>query len=226
MNRYEKIYKRLKHKKILLFSKRVFDFFIAFISIVLLQIPFLFIAAAIVIDSGFPVFYRQRRVGKNRRLFYIIKFRSMYVGSDASQENLTKANDDRVTRVGTFIRKFKLDELAQLYNVLIGHMSLVGPRPETPKYVQLYKEYPEVIFAVRPGITDRASVAFSNESQYYIEGVDSEKIYLEKILPKKIEMKLEYLENISFKEDIDIILATARQLLVVVGGGTDNKEVK
>lgn len=135
------------------------------------------------------------------------------VGADKSLDNLTVKNDPRITSVGGFLRKWKIDELPQFFNVLAGDMSLVGPRPETPKMVGLYDNYYDVIFAVRPGITDYASIEFRNESDYYNSIEASEKIYLEKILPIKIDLKLKYIENLSIKNDILILLNTAKTIM-------------
>ena len=207
------IYQKLNNKKFSLFFKRLFDILISLIVIILILIPIGIIAIAIKLDSKGPVFYKQERLGKDKKPFYIIKFRTMRVGADKNLDNLTVKNDPRITRVGGFLRKWKIDELPQLFNVLLGHMSLVGPRPETPKMVGLYDNYYDVIFAVRPGITDYASIEFRNESEYYNSIEDSEKIYLEKILPIKIDLKLKYIENLSVKNDILILLNTAKTII-------------
>ncbi|WP_297690233.1 sugar transferase [uncultured Anaerococcus sp.] len=207
------IYQKLNNKKFSLFFKRLFDILISLIVIILILIPIGIIAIAIKLDSKGPVFYKQERLGKDKKPFYIIKFRTMRVGADKNLDNLTVKNDPRITRVGGFLRKWKIDELPQFFNVLLGHMSLVGPRPETPKMVGLYDNYYDVIFAVRPGITDYASIEFRNESEYYNSIEDSEKIYLEKILPIKIDLKLKYIENLSVKNDILILLNTAKTII-------------
>ena len=207
------IYQKLNNKKLSLFFKRLFDILISLIVIILILIPIGIIAIAIKLDSKGPVFYKQERLGKDKKPFYIIKFRTMRVGADKNLDNLTVKNDPRITRVGGFLRKWKIDELPQFFNVLLGHMSLVGPRPETPKMVGLYDNYYDVIFAVRPGITDYASIEFRNESEYYNSIEDSEKIYLEKILPIKINLKLKYIENLSIKNDILILLNTAKTII-------------
>lgn len=207
------IYQKLNNKKFSLFFKRLFDILISLIVIILILIPIGIIAIAIKLDSKGPVFYKQERLGKDKKPFYIIKFRTMRVGADKNLDNLTVKNDPRITRVGGFLRKWKIDELPQFFNVLLGHMSLVGPRPETPKMVGLYDNYYDVIFAVRPGITDYASIEFRNESEYYNSIEDSEKIYLEKILPIKIDLKLKYIENLSVKNDILILLNTVKTII-------------
>lgn len=210
----EYLYEQLNKKKISLFFKRLFDIIVSLLVIILILIPMIFISIAIKLDSKGPVFYKQERLGRGKKAFYIIKFRTMRVGADKNLDNLTVKNDPRITKVGGFLRKWKIDELPQFFNVLIGHMSLVGPRPETPKMVDLYHSYYDVIFAVRPGITDYASIEFRNESQYYNSIEDSEKVYLEKILPKKIDLKLQYIEDLSIRTDIKILFKTAKTVIV------------
>lgn len=207
------IYEQLNKKKVSLFFKRFFDIIISLIVLVIIAIPMLIVAIAIKLDSKGPVFYKQERLTKNKKPFKIIKFRTMRVGADKNLDNLTVKNDPRITKTGEFLRKWKIDELPQFINVLLGDMSLVGPRPETPKMVDLYPNYYDVIFAVRPGITDYASIEFRNESEYYNSIEDSETIYLEKILPRKIELKLKYIENLSIKTDIAILLKTAATII-------------
>ena len=210
----EYLYEQLNKKKISLFFKRLFDILVSLLVIILILIPMIFISIAIKLDSKGPIFYKQERLGKGKKAFYIIKFRTMRVGADRNLDNLTVKNDPRITKVGGFLRKWKIDELPQFFNVLLGHMSLVGPRPETPKMVDLYHSYYDVIFAVRPGITDYASIEFRNESQYYNSIEDSEKVYLEKILPKKIDLKLKYIEDLSIATDIKILFKTAKTVIV------------
>lgn len=207
------IYEQLNNKKVSLFFKRFFDIIISLIVLIIIAIPMLVIGLAIKVDSKGPVFYKQERLTKNKKPFYIIKFRTMMVGADKNLDNLTVKNDPRITKTGEFLRKWKIDELPQFINVLLGHMSLVGPRPETPKMVDLYPNYYDVIFAVRPGITDYASIEFRNESEYYNSIEDSEKIYLEKILPIKIDLKLKYIENLSIKTDLEILFKTAGTII-------------
>lgn len=207
------IEKQLDNKKLTLFVKRVFDILVSFIVLLIIFIPSLLIALAIKLDSKGPVFYKQERLGRGKVPFYIIKFRTMGVGADKNLDNLTVKNDPRITRVGGFLRKWKLDELPQFINVFKGDMSLVGPRPETPKLVKMYENYYDVIFKIRPGITDYASIEFRNESDYYNSIEDSETIYLRDILPKKIDLKIKYLENLSLKTDILILLNTAKTII-------------
>ncbi len=168
----------------------------------------LILAIAIIIDSPGGAFYRQVRVGKNEKSFRIFKFRSMRSGSD-KKGLLTVGNIDmRITKVGKFIRKYKLDEFAQLINVLKGDMSLVGPRPEVPKYVDMYTAEQKEILRVKPGITDFASIEYFNENEILARSKDPEKTYIEEIMPAKLKLNRKYIESMSFKTDIQIIWMT------------------
>lgn len=170
------------------------------------------IAILIKLDSKGPIFFRQVRVTKNGREFKIFKYRTMKIGSDKYSQ-ITVGKDSRITKVGDFLRKYKLDEIPQLINVLIGDMSLVGPRPEVPKYVALYTEEQREILKVRAGITDYASIEFSNENDILANETDPEKAYIEKIMPRKIELNKKYLSEISVMTDIKIILLTIKKIL-------------
>ena len=172
----------------------------------------LIIAILIKLDSKGPVFFKQVRVTKNGREFKIFKYRTMKIGSDKYSQ-ITVGKDSRITKVGDFLRKYKLDEIPQLINVLIGDMSLVGPRPEVPKYIALYTEEQREILKVRAGITDYASIEFSNENDILANEVDPEKAYIEKIMPRKIELNKKYLSEISVMTDIKIILLTIKRIL-------------
>ena len=170
------------------------------------------IAILIKLDSKGPIFFKQVRVTKNGREFKIFKYRTMKIGSDKYSQ-ITVGKDSRITKVGDFLRKYKLDEIPQLINVLIGDMSLVGPRPEVPKYIALYTEEQREILKVRAGITDYASIEFSNENDILANEVDPEKAYIEKIMPRKIELNKKYLSEISVMTDIKIILLTIKRIL-------------
>lgn len=172
----------------------------------------LIIAILIKLDSKGPIFFKQVRVTKNGREFKIFKYRTMKIGSDKYSQ-ITVGKDSRITKVGDFLRRYKLDEIPQLINVLLGDMSLVGPRPEVPKYVVLYTEEQREILKVRAGITDYASIEFSNENDILANEVDPEKAYIEKIMPKKIELNKKYLSEISVITDIKIILLTIKKIL-------------
>ncbi|MED5604969.1 sugar transferase [Fusobacterium pseudoperiodonticum] len=192
--------------------KRIFDIISSLFGLILLS-PFMIIIAILIkFDSKGPIFFKQVRVTKNGREFKIFKYRTMRVGSDKFSQ-ITVGKDSRITKVGDFLRKYKLDEIPQLINVLIGDMSLVGPRPEVPKYVALYTEEQREILKVRAGITDYASIEFSNENDILANEADPEKAYIEKIMPRKIELNKKYLSEISVMTDIKIILLTIKKIL-------------
>jgi len=192
--------------------KRIFDIVSSLFGLIVLSPFMLIIAILIKLDSKGPIFFKQVRVTKNGREFKILKYRTMRVGSDKYSQ-ITVGKDSRITKVGDFLRKYKLDEIPQLINVLIGDMSLVGPRPEVPKYVALYTEEQREILKVRAGITDYASIEFSNENDILANETDPEKAYIEKIMPRKIELNKKYLSEISVMTDIKIILLTIKKIL-------------
>ena len=192
--------------------KRIFDITLSLFGLIIL-LPFMLIIAILIkIDSKGPVFFKQIRVTKNGKEFKIFKYRTMRVGSDKYSQ-ITVGKDGRITKIGSFLRKYKLDEIPQLINVLIGDMSLVGPRPEVPKYVALYTDEQKEILKVRAGITDYASIEFSDENDLLASEEDPEKAYIEKIMPKKIELNKKYLSKISILTDIKIILLTIKKIL-------------
>ena len=184
------------------------DIAVSAVALCVLWPLYLIIALAIVIDDPGPVFYRQVRVGRGGKPFRIFKFRSMVVDADKKGLEITVGHDRRITRVGAFLRKTKLDELAQLINVLCGQMSFVGPRPEVPRYVELYTPYQRQVLLVRPGITDYASIAYRNENDLLDAAQDPERMYIEQIMPAKIELNMKYLREISPAADIRLILKT------------------
>ena len=188
--------------------KRMMDIAVSAVALCVLWPLYLIIALAIVIDDPGPVFYRQVRVGRGGKPFRIFKFRSMVVDADKKGLEITVGHDRRITRVGAFLRKTKLDELAQLINVLCGQMSFVGPRPEVPRYVELYTPYQRQVLLVRPGITDYASIAYRNENDLLDAAQDPERMYIEQIMPAKIELNMKYLREISPAADIRLILKT------------------
>jgi lipopolysaccharide/colanic/teichoic acid biosynthesis glycosyltransferase len=195
-------------------AKRLFDFFFAGIGLIMLLPLFVLLALAIKIDSRGPVFYRQERVGQFGRIFRIHKFRTMVTESEKTSLQITVGADDRITRVGSFIRKTKFDEFAQLLDVVKGTMSLVGPRPEVPRYVACYPdEVRGLVLSVKPGITDRASIEFKNESVILGQSNDPERAYIEKILPIKLGYYIDYVNNNSLGGDVKIILATLLALI-------------
>lgn len=198
----------LARRKPQLIAKRAMDIVLSACALAVLWPLLLLIALAIWIDDPGPVFYRQVRVGRNGKTFRIFKFRSMVMDADKKGLAITVGRDSRITRVGTVLRKTKLDELAQLLNVLLGQMSFVGPRPEVPKYVELYTPYQRQVLLVRPGITDYASIAYRNENDLLAGAPNPEAMYIEQIMPDKIELNMKYLREISPLADIRLILKT------------------
>ncbi len=198
----------LARRKPQLIAKRAMDIVLSACALAVLWPLLLLIALAIWIDDPGPVFYRQVRVGRNGKTFRIFKFRSMVMDADKKGLAITVGRDSRITRVGTVLRKTKLDELAQLLNVILGQMSFVGPRPEVPKYVELYTPYQRQVLLVRPGITDYASIAYRNENDLLAGAPNPETMYIEQIMPDKIELNMKYLREISPLADIRLILKT------------------
>ena len=192
--------------------KRIFDITLSLLGLIIL-LPFMLIIAILIkIDSKGFIFFKQIRVTKGEREFKILKYRTMRVGSDKYSQ-ITVGKDKRITKIGSFLRKYKLDEIPQLINVLIGDMSLVGPRPEVPKYVALYTDEQKEILKVRAGITDYASIEFSDENDLLASEKNPEEAYIEKVMPKKIELNKKYLSEISVLTDIKIILLTIKKIL-------------
>jgi len=191
----------------------LFDQLLALIGILVLLPVFILISLWIILDSKGGAFYVQKRVGLNRKPFGLIKFRTMLPNSDKKGMLTVGARDPRVTKAGYFLRKYKLDELPQLFNVLNGTMRLVGPRPEVEEYVNLYTEEQMKVLSVKPGITDYASLRYFKESELLATSKDPRQIYIEEIMPAKIRMNLEYLERKSFGEDLKIIFKTLARIL-------------
>lgn len=188
--------------------KRAFDLFFTVPALVLLTPLFIVVGIWIKLDTAGPIFFRQVRVGRHEKPFKIFKLRTMQVDTE-KQGQLTVGNDKRVTRSGRWLRKYKLDELPQLFNVLKGEMSLVGPRPEVPRYVAYYhKKSRDLIFSIPPGITDLASIKFKNENAILEKSPQPEKTYIEKILPLKIQYYENYISRLSLWFDLKIILTT------------------
>jgi lipopolysaccharide/colanic/teichoic acid biosynthesis glycosyltransferase len=188
--------------------KRLFDIVASGLGLLCLSPLFLILAVWIKCDTPGPVFYRQTRVGRYNRDFRLYKFRSMRIGADRQGLITVGGHDTRITRSGYFIRKYKLDEFPQLINVFIGDMSLVGPRPEVRKYVDLYTQEQMHVLDVRPGITDPASIRYRNENELLAQAADPDKYYIETIMPDKLRINLEYVANHSFWSDIVLIFKT------------------
>lgn len=198
-----------------MFLKRLFDIVASFCGIVILFPLIVIVSILIKLTSKGPVLFKQVRVTKNGRLFKIYKFRTMRENSEGNKQ-ITVGNDSRITGVGHILRKTKLDELPQLFNVLKGEMSLVGPRPEVPKYVELYTEEQREILKVSAGITDYASIYFSNESELLGEAENPEEFYIKKIMPYKIELNKKYIKEIGIVTDIKLIILTILKILGLV----------
>jgi lipopolysaccharide/colanic/teichoic acid biosynthesis glycosyltransferase len=193
--------------------KRSFDVMVATIALVIVA-PLLALAALMVkLFSSGPVFYRGTRVGLDGKLFPMLKFRTMVVDAESLGGSATAADDPRITRFGKFLRRYKLDELPQFFNVLLGDMSLVGPRPEVQKYVDLYSPEEKAILTVRPGITDWASIWNSNEAAVLEGSRDPERTYEELIRPTKLALQLLYVRDHSFFVDLRILFHTAVKLI-------------
>lgn len=188
--------------------KRLFDIVASACGLILLSPLFFIVSVWIKLDSIGPVFYRQVRVGRYNKDFRIFKFRSMRVGADKGSLVTIGGRDPRVTRIGYYLRKFKIDELPQLINVFIGDMSLVGPRPEVRHYVDYWTPEQLHVLDVRPGITDPASIKFRNENELMESAEDPESFYINVIMQEKLELYLEYVQNASFWYDVKLIFKT------------------
>lgn len=193
--------------------KRLFDIIASSIGLVILSPVFLLLALWIKCDSKGSVFYRQVRVGRGNKDFHLFKFRSMCTGSDRLGLITVGGRDPRVTRSGYYIRKYKLDELPQLINVFIGDMSLVGPRPEVRRYVDLYTPEQMRVLEARPGITSLASIRYRNENDLLASSDNPNRTYIEQIMPDKVAIDLGYVENATFANDIKIIFRTFAEII-------------
>lgn len=192
---------------------RFFDVVFSVLGIVFLSPLLVIVYIMIVMESKGGGFYKQERVGLNGIDFKLIKFRSMAIGSDKKGLITIGGNDSRITKIGLFIRKFKIDELPQLFNVLIGNMSLVGPRPEVRKYVDLYTIKQKEVLKVKPGITDYASIEYANENEILGAASDPDRVYIQDIMPSKIELNLRFIHNNSINEYFKIIFLTIKKIL-------------
>ena len=189
--------------------KRLFDFIASFYGLILLSPIFVLAALWIKIDSRGPIFFRQERVGFQGVLFRIHKFRTMVLDAEKKGKQITVGADSRITTVGSFLRKYKLDEIPQLIDVLAGDMSLVGPRPEVSKYIDCYSDDEKFdVLSVKPGITDNASIEFRDENELLASSKDPEATYISEVLPKKIALYRQYVRERSFFGDVAIIFKT------------------
>jgi lipopolysaccharide/colanic/teichoic acid biosynthesis glycosyltransferase len=188
--------------------KRAFDIVVSAVALLLLFPVLLLIGMSVALSSPGGAFFRQVRVGRAGKEFRLFKFRTMRPGSEAQGQITVGGRDPRITGIGYFLRKSKMDELPQLINVLLGDMSLVGPRPEVPRYVALYSAEQRMVLLVRPGITSAASIAYMDESDILARSTDPHRAYIEEVMPAKLALDLDYVKNRSFVLDVSIILRT------------------
>lgn len=201
-------YDQLKKKEFSLFLKRIFDIVVSLVLIVLLSPLLLVLSILIVLDSRGGVFYRQERVTQYGRKFRIFKFRTMVADADKIGTQVTVSNDSRITRVGSVIRKYRLDEIPQLFNILLGDMSLVGTRPESTHYVKHYAPEMFATLLLPAGVTSEASIRYKDEAELLNKADDVDKVYIEKVLPGKMKYNLESISNFSFIKDIETMFRT------------------
>ena len=193
--------------------KRIFDIVVSF-SILMVFLPFgIIIAIIIFFTSKGGIFYVQERIGKDRKPFGLLKFRTMSTNADKEGKLTVGMRDSRITKVGYYLRKYKLDEFPQFVNVLLGEMSVVGPRPEVNEYVELYTEDQLKVLKVKPGITDLASLEYFNENEILGNADDPKKAYIEEVMPAKLELNKKYLENVSVLEDVKIMWKTFLRII-------------
>ena len=209
--------KVLEKKKAMLVFKRLFDICLSLILLVILSPVFLVLAICIKLEDGGPIFYRQQRITTYGRVFRIFKFRTMILNADKMGPLVTQDNDSRITKIGKKIRDFRLDEIAQLINVLIGDMTFVGTRPEVQKYVDAYSEEMMVTLLLPAGITSRSSIEFRNEadkiSKWMEQGLTADEAYIQKILPEKMRYNIDYISELSITQDIKVMLQTVFAVL-------------
>jgi len=193
--------------------KRLFDILFSTVLIIVLLPLGIVVSIWIILDDFGSPFFVQQRVGLNGRNFGLLKFRSMRKNAESKGQLTVGMKDNRITRSGYFIRKYKIDELPQLVNVFVGEMSVVGPRPEVPKYVLLYNEEQQNVLSIKPGITDFASIEYVRENELLSQSPNPEKTYIEEIMPAKLALNLKYVREQSFLTDMKIILQTIKAIL-------------
>lgn len=193
--------------------KRLFDIVASLIGIIILLPFFVVISLIMIFSCGLPLFYFQIRVGKNGKDFKLFKFRTMHLDADKKGLLTVGGRDPRVTTIGYYLRKYKLDELPQLFNVLFGTMSLVGPRPEVRKYVDLYTKEQQQVLLVKPGITDFASLEYINENDLLAKSSNPEKTYIDEIMPAKLDLNIKYIQQQGILVDFKIILNTISKIV-------------
>ncbi len=193
--------------------KRAFDLIIAIVVLIVFLPLFLIVGILIMIESKGGIFFKQERIGKDLIPFNILKFRTMYVNAEAKGKLTVGSKDSRITKIGFWIRKYKIDELPQFINVAKGEMSIVGPRPEVSKYVNLYSNIQKKVLSIKPGITDYASLKYFEENKLLGKSLNPEETYVKEIMPEKLKINLEYLEKNSFKNDLIIIWKTFLRII-------------
>ena len=203
----------MQNKFYLKYGKRIFDFFSSLIGIFLFLLFYFIIGILIKIEDKGPVLYKSKRIGQNFKPFFLLKFRSMIVNADKIGPLITKEKDPRITKIGKFLRKTKIDEFPQLFNVLKGEMSIVGPRPEVEKYISYFKKDYKKILSIKPGITDYAAIEFRNEEEILDKFENIEESYIKEILPQKINLYKKYLNEVGFITDLNIIFKTIWKIL-------------
>ena len=206
-------YDILRGKQGSIVCKRVFDLIVSLVMLVFLMIPILVIAILVKADSKGPVMFRQERVTVYGRHFRIFKFRTMVVNAESIGSMVTTDSDSRVTKIGRILRKYRLDELPQIFNVLSGSMSFVGTRPEVPKYVDRYESVYYATLLLPAGVTSMTSILFKDDEKLLASNKDEDRVYLETILPEKMKYNLEYTENFGFVSDIKIMFKTVKEVL-------------
>jgi lipopolysaccharide/colanic/teichoic acid biosynthesis glycosyltransferase len=194
--------------------KRIIDFLFSLLGLIILIVPFAIIALLIKIKMPGPIFFIQFRVGKEGKLFKLFKFRTMTVVSGKTGGSFDAGDSSRITPLGRMLRKTKMDELPQLINVLIGDMSIVGPRPEVQQWTQIYPDQWKIVHSIRPGITDNSSIMFRNEEEILANSQDPKLTYKEDILPIKLKMYIDYVHNHSIMLDTKIILTTIKEIII------------
>ena len=188
--------------------KRLFDITLSALGLILFSPVLLVLSLCVKVSDGGPIFFRQERVGRGGKPFRIIKFRSMVLNAEKLGLSITRDHDPRITKIGRLLRKTKLDELPQLWNVLIGEMSFVGPRPEVPRYVARYTQHQRKVLELTPGITDLATIQFRHEEELLADAKDPEQFYVDYCMPKKIELNLRYAAKASVWGDLGVIFRT------------------
>ena len=206
-------YDILQKKRASIVLKRIFDIFISLVLLGILLIPIAVIAVAVKLDSKGPVMFRQERVTRYGKVFRIFKFRTMVVNAESLGSMVTTDSDSRVTKIGRTLRKYRLDELPQVFNVLAGSMSVVGTRPEVPKYVRQYEDAYYATLLLPAGITSLASIMYKDEEKLLASHEDADKVYIEKILPEKMKYNLEYTKSFGFGSEIRLMFKTVREVL-------------